>query len=136
MADAQLTDEELRTLLALRTTLVRGVPAPSVPMTTARRLGGLWLIRSKLTGGVEITVVGIAVLEQRLLFCRAKACDGILRRWALTDQEGPVAQLRDDPAEHGGRRFSLICLKCGATNVLKATSMPRDRSVYVVTSVL
>jgi len=45
MLNAQLTDDDLRSLRALRITRVRGAPTPPVPVKIAGRLGGLGLMR-------------------------------------------------------------------------------------------
>jgi hypothetical protein len=140
MPNAHLTDDDLRSLRALRTTRVRGAPTPSVPVKIAGRLGGLGLMRPQvipgmLTGGMEITESGMAELDRLFLFCRATGCDGILRRWALLDEPGPHPQLTELRA-NGRRLYTLRCSRCGSINRLTAKSHPRHRSDYVFDKVI
>jgi hypothetical protein len=133
MSGAQLTDDDLRVLLALRSAVHRQAPAPPFPLSVAAELGQLGLVGSQaipgmLTGGVEITDQGMAELEDRYLFCRAFGCHGILRDWRTRSLPTVIERLQGI----GGTLYSLKCPKCGSENALEATQRPRRPAEFKI----
>lgn len=135
--DSKLTKDDVDHLLALRAAMVRHAPSPAVPTGIALCLGGFGYTNAASTGGLEITESGIAFLEQYFLFCQARGCDGILRRWAFLspvhsacDPDDPDIQ----PNKAGG--YYIKCAKCGSANLLEGNEMPTRLGHFRVQSVI